>query len=115
MDKNVKKRYREEFENKNVEMGILVIKNKENRKVFLKPTLNAEAWINKTKFMLKNGQFENAELQNDWTTLGENIFSFEMIAVLKENENQFFDYRKELTKMKQAVNESLLKNEVEHY
>jgi len=115
MDKHAKKKYREEFENKKVAMGILAITNSQNGKIFLKPTLNAEAWINRTRFMLKNGQFENTELQSDWTILGDDRFSFEMIEVLKENKDPFFDYRKELSKMKQAVYESLLKRKIEQY
>lgn len=115
MDKQVKKKYREEFENKKVAMGILAIRNSQNGKIFLKPTLNAEAWINRTRFMLKNGQFENSDLQCDWTSFGEDQFSFEMIEVLKENKDPFFDYRKELSKMKQALHESLLKRNIEHY
>lgn len=115
MDKQVKKKYREEFENKKVVMGILAIKNNQNGKIFLKPTRNAEAWINKTRFMLKNGQFENAELQYDWTLLGEDRFSFEMFEVLKENKDPFFDHQKELSKMKQGVYESLLKRKIENY
>ena len=115
MDKQVKKKYREEFENKKVAMGILAITNSQNGKIFLKPTLNAEAWINRTRFILKNGQFENSELQCDWTTFGEDLFSFEMIEVLEENENPFFNYRKELSKMEQTVFESLAKRNIEHY
>lgn len=115
MDKQAKKKYREEFENKKVAMGILAVRNKQNGKIFLKPTLNKEAWINKAKFMLKNGQFENTKLQYEWITLGEDLFSFEMLEVLKENENPFFDYQKELSKMKQVLYESLLKKNIEHY
>lgn len=115
MDKQVKKKYREEFENKKVAMGILAIRNSQNGKIFLKPTLNAEAWINKAKFMLKNGQFENTELQHEWTTLGEDRFNFEMLEVLKENENPFFDHQKELGKMNHTVYESLLKRKIKHY
>lgn len=115
MDKQVKKKYREEFENKKVSMGILAIRNSENGKLFLKPTLNAEAWINRAKFILKNGQFENADLQYEWTTMGEDLFSFEMLEVLKENENQFFNYQKELGKMKEAMCESLLREKIKQY
>ncbi|SHE78189.1 GIY-YIG nuclease family protein [Pedobacter caeni] len=115
MDKQAKKKYREEFENKKAVMGILAIRNSQNGKTFLKPTLNAEAWINRTKFILKNGQFENTEFQYDWTTLGEDLFSFEMIEVLEENKTPFFDHQKELSKMKQAVYESLLERKIEHY
>ena len=115
MDKQIKKKYREEFENKKLVMGILAIRNRQNGKIFLKATLNAEAWINKAKFMLKNKQFENTELQNEWTTFGEDLFIFEMLEVLKVNENTFFDYQKELSKMKQTVFESLLERKIKHY
>jgi len=115
MDKQVKRKCREEFENKRVEMGILAIINRENRKIFLKPTINAEAWINKTKFMLNNGQFENVDLQYEWTTMGEDRFSFEMLEVLNENDNPFFNYHKELGKMKQAMYESLFEKKIIHY
>lgn len=42
MDKQIKKKYREEFENKKLVMGILAIRNRQNGKIFLKATLNAE-------------------------------------------------------------------------
>lgn len=65
--------------------------------------------------MLKNGQFENKELQYDWTSLGEDQFNFEILEVLKENEHPFFDHQKELSKMKQLVYEGLLKRNIATY
>jgi hypothetical protein len=111
----VKKKCREEFENKKVAMGILALKNCENGKIFLKPTLNAEAWINKAKFMLNNGQFENVDLQYEWTIMGEDRFTFEMLEVLKENDSPFFNHQKALVKMKEAICESLVERRIIHY
>ena len=73
--------------------------------------MNAEAWENKAKFILKMGQFENAEIQADWKQLGENQFQFEMIEELEENENPYFDYQKELQKMEARIRESYSKSE----
>ena len=111
MDKEQKKLMREAFDNRKVSMGVLSIRNLETNKTFIKSTINAEAWENKTKFILKMGQFENAELQADWNRLGEDQFQFEMIEELEENENQYFNYQKELQKMEARFRDSYNKKE----
>lgn len=115
MDKQQKKLMREAFNNRKVSMGVFSIRNLETDKTFIKSTMNAEAWENKAKFILKMGQFENAELQADWKQLGENRFQFEMIEELEENENPYFDYQKELQKMEARIRESYSKNEKNMY
>jgi len=99
MDKNTKKELREVFRNQKVTMAVVGIFNDQNNKVFIKSTINAEAWTNKTKFTLKMGTFENRELQKEWTAFGENPFRIELLEELPENEELLFDYKKALLKM----------------
>lgn len=115
MDKELKKKYREDFENKKTSMGILIIKNIESGKIFPKATLNAEAWINKSKFVLRLGQFENAELQADWNTLGEDQFTFEILDRLEEDDSPFYDYKKELSKLEEACIANLKAQQTNFY
>ncbi|WP_300675239.1 GIY-YIG nuclease family protein [Soonwooa sp.] len=115
MDKELKKKYREAFENKKLSMGILGIKNITTGKIFVKASLNADAWINKSKFVLKMGQFENADLQTDWKNSGEDNFAFIMLDKLEENDSPFHDYKKELTKLEAEVLANLTEQKIEMY
>lgn len=115
MDKLQKKQYREAFENKKVKMGIMGVRNLVSGTLYIKPTLNAEAWINKTKFILKMGQFDHPALQSDWTAMGEAHFEFCLLATLKESDSPFFDPGKELKKLEQTLIESLNGEAVKRY
>jgi len=115
MDNIEKKQHKKTFEDKKVLMGIVALKNNQDNIIFLKETMNIEAWINRAKFVLKSGQFEHKIVQKDWNTLGEHVFVFEVVDTLEENDTLYFDYNKELKNMKLAVQERLAQANVVLY
>ena len=115
MDKNIKKKYREAFENKKPKMGIVAIKNLTSDKIYVKASLNTEAWVNKAKFSLKSGQFDHLVLQTDWNSLGADKFEFILMNELKESDDPFVDYKKELEKLAKETLEKLSQEQVSIY
>lgn len=115
MDKNIKKKYREAFENKKQKMGIVAIKNLTSDKIYVKASLNTEAWMNKAKFSLKSGQFDHLVLQTDWKNLGADKFEFILINELEESDDPFVDYKKELEKLAKETLEKLYQQQVSIY
>jgi len=52
MDNIEKKQHKKTFEDKKVLMGIVALKNNQDNIIFLKETMNIEAWINRANFVL---------------------------------------------------------------
>lgn len=62
--------------------GVYTIKNMTNGKMFVCATLNLKTMDSK-RFQLKQGLFQNAELQSDWQALGESSFTFDVLESLQ--------------------------------
>ena len=57
--------------------------------------------LNGKQFQLKMGSHVNKELQEDWNQHGEEQFVFEVLEILKENQNEYVDTKDELKKLEQ--------------
>ena len=77
-------------------MGVFLIRNNLNDKLFLAAGLDLHGIINRHKFQLKNGTHPNKQLQTDWNHLGSDNFAFEIVDELTPREGVEFDSRKEL-------------------
>ncbi|MCU1264658.1 MAG: hypothetical protein JWM21_976 [Acidobacteria bacterium] len=77
-------------------MGVFLIRNNVNDKVFLGTSLNLDGIINRHKFSLKSGGHPNKTLQADWDEFGSNSFAFEIVDELTPSQNPDRDYRHEL-------------------
>lgn len=80
------------------EAGVYQIRNTENNRIFVAATPNLKS-LNGKRFELNLGNFRSDELQADWNRLGEGAFVFEVLEVLKEKEEGFFDTKDELKKL----------------
>jgi hypothetical protein len=80
------------------EAGIYQIRNKIDNKIYVVMTPNLKN-MNGRRFELSMGSYKNAGLQADWNRLGEDAFAFEVLEVLKEKEDGFFDKKDELKKL----------------
>jgi hypothetical protein len=80
------------------EAGIYQIRNTAENKIFVLAAPDLKS-MNGKRFQLNMGSFMNAELQKDWTRLGEKAFAFEVLEVLEEKEDGFFDKKEELKKL----------------
>lgn len=77
-------------------MGVFLIRNNLNDKVFLGAGLDLQGIINRHKFQLKNSVHQNRSLQADWNEFGSNNFAFEIVDELTPRDDLEFDYRAEV-------------------
>ena len=77
-------------------MGVFLIRNNVNDKVFVGSSLNLPGIINRHKFSLQQNGHASKSLQADWNELGSNAFSFEIVDELAPRGNPGVDYRQEL-------------------
>jgi len=88
-------------------MGVFVIRNTANGKVFLDSGLNMPALWNRHRFQLDLGNHPNSDLQADWKQWGESAFRFEVVSELKPREEAGVDYRAELKTLEELCFEEL--------
>jgi len=77
-------------------LGVFLIRNTNNDKVFIGAGLNLQGIINRHKFALAAGSHDSKELQRDWNELGEDKFEFEILDQMEPLDQPSFDARREL-------------------
>lgn len=97
-DMDRKKELKEQYKEMKTEGGVYQIKNTKNQKVFVAATPNLKT-INGKQMMLRGGGHKNRQLQEEWNQFGEDAFVFEVLEVLEEKKEGFFDKAEELKKM----------------
>ncbi|HEY3041946.1 MAG TPA: GIY-YIG nuclease family protein [Pyrinomonadaceae bacterium] len=95
--KQDKKQLKKSYQKKPRPMGVFLIRNNLNDKVFLGAGLDLRGIINRHNFQLQKGIHPNKSLQADWNTLGSNNFAFEIVDELTPREGAGIDYHKELS------------------
>lgn len=86
-----------EYKERRKPAGVFMVKNTANGKVLLGSSLNLEGPWNGLRFMLRNGKHENKALQADWSTFGEERFSFEILETVPERSDAGLNVEDELT------------------
>ena len=77
-------------------IGVFLIRNNLNDKVFLAAGIDLNGLINRHKFQLTNGSHTNKQLQADWNELGDNNFAFEIVDELSPQTDAEVDLRAEV-------------------
>ncbi|MNI10135.1 hypothetical protein D3C73_632330 [compost metagenome] len=88
------------------EAGIYQIKNKQNGKILIEGSANLKS-INGKQFQLEMGGHMNKALQQEWNQYGKDAFEFEVLEVLKKKDDEFFDSKDALQKLKDKWMEEL--------
>lgn len=101
-----KKELKQLYKEMKTEGGIYQIRNTKNNKVFVTYTPNFKT-INGRRGMLAGGVHKNRQLQEEWNQYGSEAFVFEVLEVLKEKEEGFFDRADELKKLEKKWLEKL--------
>lgn len=91
-----KKKARQDYKQVVHDKAVFAIRNTVSGKVFLASTLNLNGKFNREKFMLEMGSHTNKALQADWTALGAEHFSFEVLETLKLNDDPAYNYEEDL-------------------
>ena len=93
-----KKELKEQYKEIKTAAGVYQIRNLKNRKVLVETTPNLKT-INGRLMQLRGGVHKNRQLQADWENFGEEAFVFEVLEVLEEKEDAFFDKKDALKKL----------------
>ncbi len=97
------------------QMGVFVIRNLVNDKIFIDQSLDVDSNWNRHKFELKFGSHRNRELQKDWNQYGENKFKFEILSELKESKEENINYIKALDTLQKTIVQNLTEQNVKFY
>ncbi len=93
-----KKELKQQYKEMKTEGGVYQIRNTKNQKVFVDVMPNLRM-ITGRRMMLRAGSHRNKQLQEDWNQFGEEAFVFEVLEVLEEKEEGYFDKKDELKKL----------------
>jgi len=102
-----RKELKSEYREMKVKMGVFQVRNMLNQKIFIGSSTDLNAIWNRTRTALRFGNFQNAELQKDWNTLGEDKFVFEILSEIKQEEDIQKDYRREVRQLEKMFIEEL--------
>jgi hypothetical protein len=91
-----KKRLKQEYKQNPRPMGVFLIRNMVNEKVFIGVSLDLPGIINRHKFQLTMGNHPNTRLQSEWNEFGSESFAFEILDRLNPQDDPHFDYREDL-------------------
>lgn len=101
------KQLKKDYQRRPLAMGIFLIRNNLNDRVFVGSGLNLNGIINRHKFELTNGNHPNKELQSDWNELGSNNFAFEIVDEILARDGADIDHRAELESLESLWLEKL--------
>jgi len=96
-----------EYKERSKPAGVFQVKNTANGKVLLGSSLNLEGPLNSHKFMLTIGRHRNQALQKDWDEYGPENFVFEVLEIVKVQDDPNFDLSDELKLLEQIWIEKL--------
>jgi hypothetical protein len=88
-------------------MGVYVVRNLVNRRVFVGASLNVDAAMNRHRFELNLNGHRNRELLRDWQQFGADNMRFEVLDLIKKRDDSAFDYKAELASMLAMWSEEL--------
>ncbi|MGG0935158.1 DUF2087 domain-containing protein [Brevibacillus centrosporus] len=95
---NRKQELKQMYREVKTEAGVYQIKNIQNGKVWVDATKNLKT-MNGKQFTLKHGSHTNKALQKEWNEYGEDAFVFEVLEVLEQKPDPFFDLADALEKL----------------
>lgn len=87
-----------QYKEMKTEAGVYQIKNMVNQKVFVASTPNLKS-LNRLEMMLGMGGHVNKELQKEWNEYGKENFSIEVLEVLTEKEDEYYNAREALKEL----------------
>ena len=87
--------------------GLFQVKNTKTGRIFLGSSTNLHGPLNRIRFQLSVGSFDNPSLQNDWNQFGPDVFLFEIVEVVKPSDDPAFCLEDELTLLEQIWLEKL--------
>ena len=91
-----KKQLKRDYQQQPRSIGVFLIRNNVNDKIFLGVGRDLAGIINRHEFQLRNGIHLNKELQRDWNEGGSDSFAFEIVDQVNPPNDPHFDVEREL-------------------
>ncbi|HYW57489.1 MAG TPA: GIY-YIG nuclease family protein [Polaromonas sp.] len=88
-------------------MGIYLIRNTVNQRVFVGASTNVQGAINRERFDLQQKSHRNSRLLQDWLAYGSETFTFEVLSTVLPRTEPDFDYKAELASLLELWREEL--------
>jgi len=88
-------------------LGVFLIRNTTNNKVYLGSGIDVQGIVNRHRFALSMGGHQSKALQKDWNELGADKFEFEILDQMEPRDEPGFDARGELKFMEEMWLEKL--------
>lgn len=105
-----KKELKEQYKNMKPDMGVLMVKNKQNNKCYVEGTQNLKAKLNRIRFSLEFGSCPVRELQEEWKAYGEESFTLDILEQLEYDDDESkTDYSEELAILEMIWKDKLSK------
>jgi len=86
MEKSKRKELSYNYAHSHRPMGVYRLVNTQNGKSFIGSAMNLDGVWNKHSFTLRMGLHMNKELQEEWNSFGEDQFKFEILELIKPEE-----------------------------
>lgn len=102
-----KKQLKREYQQTPRPMGVFLIRNAVNDKVFVGVSINLDGIINRHKFQLTKGGHPNRRLQAEWDEFGSDNFAFEILDQLNPQADPHSDYQADLASLEELWLEKL--------
>ncbi|MEI6411835.1 MAG: GIY-YIG nuclease family protein [Bacteroidota bacterium] len=102
-----RKELTEAYKNQKFRMGLFLVRNTANGKIFIESSVNLDKIWNRHRTELEIGSHRNTELQKDWKTYGEASFVFEVLAEIDTENMDNNQINKELKLLEQLYLEEL--------
>lgn len=77
-------------------IGVFLIRNLVNDKIFVGSTMNLDSMFSRIRFQLYGGDYPIKSLETDWKRLGAGKFAFEVLEEVSAREDPGYDYAAEL-------------------
>jgi len=101
MDKEKRKALIKEYKMTPRPVGVYLIRNEENGRLFVGGSLNVQAMMNRHQLQLSVGSHPNERLQEDWNTFGAEAFTFEVLECLDPSDDLSHDYTDDLAALEE--------------
>lgn len=99
-----RKELKQMYKETEIPAGVYQIRNLNNQKVYVTSTANLRAAQNRLVFGFTG---KSKSLENDWRKFGKDAFAFEILEILKIENEGYFDKNDELKKLEQKWLEKL--------
>ncbi len=111
-----KKQLKEQYKQMKTDMGVFIVKKKDNNKYLLVATQNIKGMMNRVKFQLEMGSYPNTELQKDWNESSPDDFEFAILETLEYDKDESkTDYSEEVNILLVMLTEKLTENNMVPY